>query len=118
MDNEATVLAELMLSAEQLCAILENPQENRLTNADAEELRLKLGQARNAVARLQSRFDQDELKIVGKSVQAEFRLIIVTLSWAVYYCRQTIDRAAYRRFVSIQSGLIGVLTNNAGFGDW
>lgn len=118
MDNDTTVLVELMLNAEQLCAILEKPRDKVPSDRDAEELRLKLGQARNALARLQSRFDRDELRLGNKTVQAEFRLLLVTLSWAVFYCRQTIDRRAYRRLVSLQSGLIGSLTNDAGFGDW
>jgi len=57
--QDTLTLAEVMFHAEQFCCRVEAAfaRHSWLSGEDAEELRLKLGQARNILAELQRSFD-------------------------------------------------------------
>lgn len=115
MSSGAIDLPELMLRAEQICAVLQDVTSNLDRREERDELKLKIGQARNGIARLQSKFENDQLRITDRTVQAEFRVLVANLMWGVFYGRHEIDRRTYRLLVAIEFGLTGLLTREAGF---
>lgn len=108
--ENASDLAALMFHAERFCSYIEVAAlERGVPPADSDELRLKLGQCRNGLARLQSLFNEDKLSIDDASVRAEFRLVLLTLLWTVYYGRTVLDRKPFRHLLLVHAGFSDLL---------
>lgn len=115
MSEDTATLAELMLHADQFCAGVESavkaaPQDH----LKDEELRLKIGQCRNILARLQGFFDLDELNINNASVRADFRYLVMTVLWVAFESRRAIDFKLFRMLVRIESGFTYLLITALG----
>lgn len=115
MDPTGTqTLAELLFHAEQFCLRVDKARDDRaLSSADGEELRLKIGQARNIIAVLQQAFDDDELFVDHAPVRANFRHLIMSLLWVSFYGRDLLDFRTYRMLVMIESSYT-LLLNSRG----
>jgi hypothetical protein len=97
-------LAELLFHAERFCVKVESASNDHvLTPIDRDELRLKIGQARNIAALLQQAYNDDELSLARASVRANYRYLIVSLLWVAFYGRQVLDFRTYRMLVLIES---------------
>jgi hypothetical protein len=112
MDQRSELLAEMMLHAAQFCNQVETFATLLDNKRDLEEFRLKLGQARNMLERLQQTYNEGALEIQTKGVMAEFRQLIIALLWISYYTRQHLDFRLFRRLVSIEAAFTYLLLND------
>ena len=112
MDQTSELLAEMMLHAAQFCNQVETSSTLLEDKRDLEEFRLKLGQARNILERLQQAYNESALDIQNKGVLAEFRQLIIALLWISYYIRQHLDFRLFRRLVSIEAAFTYLLLSD------
>ncbi len=113
MSDDTHTLAELMLHADRLCSRVEGLLNDAAPILEEEQLRLKLGQCRNLLARLQDIFNIDELSIENASVRAEFRLLVMALLWVAFYTRGLIDFKSFRMLVMIEAGFTYLLNGRS-----
>lgn len=110
MSEDTAILSELMLHADQFCGRVESVIKDAPPEAqEEEELRLKVGQCRNLLARLQTAFDRDELNIGNVSVRGEFRQLVMAILWVSFRSRRTMDFKLFRMVVQIESGFTYLL---------
>jgi hypothetical protein len=112
MDQAIELLAEMMLHADQFCSKAEALSQRLPDNADLQELRLKLGQARNTLGRLQHAYNHSALETSSAAAMAEFRQLIIALLWAGYYVREHLDFRTFRMLVSVEAGFTYLLLDN------
>ena len=112
MDQNSELLAEMMLHAAQFCNQAETFSTLLDNKRDLEEFRLKLGQARNMLERLQQTYNESALDMQNKGLMAEFRQLIIALLWMGYYTRQHLDFRLFRRLVSIEAAFTYLLLND------
>jgi hypothetical protein len=114
MSDETALLAEMMLHAEMFCAQIEGRAQDRPRNSEQDELRLKIGQCRGALAQLQTYHDADTLQISNPSVRADFRSLVMSLLWVAFRAGSLVDFKLFRKLVQIESGFTYLLINEAG----
>jgi len=112
MDQNSELLAEMMLHAAQFCNQAETFAALLDNKRDLEEFRLKLGQARNILERLQQTYNESAFDMQKKGLMAEFRQLIIALLWMGYYTRQHLDFRLFRRLVSIEAAFTYLLLND------
>lgn len=110
MPEDSETLAALIFHADTFCSRIESLSDDRVIFApDREELRLKVGQCRNALERLQHEFDADRLRIADASIRAEFRFVLLMLLWAAFYGRRVLDRDAFRHLLLVYAEFTNLL---------
>ena len=109
MDADDALLVELMLQAEVFCNRVEAVAKKSLPHSELEELRLKIGQCRGALAELQRKYEDDQLTITKTTICAEFRNLVMSLLWVNFLARNAVDRRLYRKLVQIESGFTYLL---------
>jgi hypothetical protein len=112
MNQDTELLAEMMLHAAQFCSKTDALSARISDKKELDEFRLKLGQARNILERLQEAYNESVLDIKSKSLTAEFRQLIIVLLWMGYYTRQHLDLRLFRRLVSIEASFTHVLLSD------
>ena len=75
MDQDAELLAEMLLHSAQFCSKAEALSASLSEKQELDEFRLKLGQARNILERLQVAYSDDALDLGNNQAIGEFRLI-------------------------------------------
>lgn len=110
--NETALLAELMLQSELFCSSVESCAAD-LARSEGDELRLKIGQARGALATLQQKYESESLRLDDALVRATFRQLIISLLWVAFGARVG-DRRLYRKLVQIESGFTYLLVIHYG----
>jgi hypothetical protein len=103
MSEDAEILAELMLHAEQFCSKIEAAIKDVAPIPEEKELRIKIGQCRNQFAYLQEVFNDGKLNIENPRVRADFRQLVMALLWIAFYARSAIDFRIFRMLVRIES---------------
>jgi hypothetical protein len=109
MDEETSLLVELMLHAEIFCNEVEAAAKKTLSVEEMCELSLKLSQCRGALGELQTKYESEILRIADPAVCADFRNLITSLLWANFLGRQVITLRLYRKLVQIESGFTYLL---------
>jgi hypothetical protein len=109
MDESGELLAEMLLHSAQFCCKAEALSASLSEERELGEFRLKLGQARNILERLQEAYSGDALDLGNKQAIAEFRQLVITLLWIAFYIRQQLDFRTFRMVVSIEAGLTYLL---------
>ncbi len=108
-DDETSLLLELMLQADVLCNQAEALGKKKLPLAEMHALSLKISQCRGVLGELQNKYEKDALAIRDPAVRADFRNLVISLSWVVFIVRQLIDARFFRKFVQIESGFTYLL---------
>ena len=80
-----------MPQGEMFCGQSESRAQDRPRNSEQDQLRLKIGQCRGALAQLQSYYDADKLKISDLSVRADFRSLVMSLLWVAFRASSLVD---------------------------
>lgn len=111
MSEDTETLAELMLHADQFCSKVEDATKDVAPISEEKELRAKIGQCRTQLAYLQEVFNDGKLSIENPSVRADFRQLVIALSWVAFYARTAIDFRIFRMLVRIQSGFTYLLVS-------
>ena len=111
MNNDTTLLTELMLQAEVFCSRAESFGPIDAQGAKSDELLLKISQCRGAIAQLQSYYEQDLLGVRHPASLAMFRQLVMSLMWVAFYTRSSIDFRLFRTLVQIESSLTFLMIN-------
>ena len=111
MDLNSELLAEMMLHSSQFCNKAEGVSSSLNDRHELDEFRLKLGQARNILERLQVAYNDNVLDPGSERVMAEFRQLVIALLWIAFYIRQHLDFKLFRMIVSIEAGFTYLLVN-------
>jgi hypothetical protein len=111
MNQDTELLAEMMLHSTQFCNKADALSGRISDKQELHEFRSKLGQARNAVERLQQIYNDEGLDIASKTVMEEFRQLVIALLWVGYYVRQFSDFRVFRMLVSIEASFTYLLLN-------
>lgn len=111
MDESSETLAEMMLHASQFCSRVEGLGDLLTDKQEKDEFRLKLGQARNTLERLQEAYNYTSLDLRNQSTAAEFRQLIISLLWAAFYVRKHLDFRLFRMIVSVEAAFTHLLLN-------
>jgi len=107
--QDTELLAEMMLHSAQFCNRAD-PLSKRISDKlDLDQFRLKLGQARNILERLQQKYNDEELDVSSRTVMEEFRQLVIALLWIGYYVRQFSDFRLFRMLVSIEASFTYLL---------
>ena len=114
MSEDTDILSELMLSSERFCRSVEKKLPDLGSIEASKEARIKIGQCRNILARLQSFFDEDELSIAEAKVRGDTRFLIMAMMWVAYHARNVIDFKTFRMVVMAESAFTFLLTKYAG----
>jgi len=109
MDEETSLLVELMLQAEMFCASVEALGKKSLCFDDMYPLSLKISQCRGVLAYLQDKYDNDQLAVYDPAICQDFRVLVMSLLWVNFLGRELIDFRLFRKLVQIESGLTYVL---------
>lgn len=109
MNDAIALLSEMMLQAEVFCSAVADRATDLPRNEEQDELRLKIGQCRGGIARLQALYDGDCLKIENAEVRAEFRQLILALLWVAFRARGVVDFKLFRKVVQIEAGFTYLL---------
>ena len=109
MNADDLLLVELMLQADLFCNQTEAAAKKKLPAAEMKELRLKISQCRGALAELQEKYENDQLSIANTAVCADFRNLLISLQWAGFLARGSLDRRLFRKLVQIESGFTYLL---------
>jgi hypothetical protein len=109
MNPDTALLAEMMLHSTQFCSKADTLSARIGDKKELDEFRLKLGQARNIVERLQEIYNDEGLDIDSKTVMEEFRQLVIALLWVGYYVRQFSDFRLFRMLVSIEASFTYLL---------
>jgi hypothetical protein len=109
MDESGELLAEMLLHSAQFCSKAEVLSASLGEKQELDEFRLKLGQARNILERLQVAYSDDALDLGNKQAIGEFRQLVIALLWIAFYIRQQLDFRTFRMVVSIEAGLTYLL---------
>lgn len=109
MNQDSELLAEMMLHTAQFCSKADVLSTRIADKKELAEFRLKLGQARNIVERLQQSYNDDQLDVSSKIVMEEFRQLVIALLWVGYYVRQFSDFRLFRMLVSIEASFTYLL---------
>jgi hypothetical protein len=109
MNQDTELLAEVMLHSAQFCSKADALSARISDKKELDEFRLKLGQARNIVQRLQQSYNDDRLDASSKTVMEEFRQLVIALLWVGYYVRQFSDFRLFRMLVSIEASFTYLL---------
>ncbi len=109
MDDESSLLAEMMLQAEVFCSRVETGANDLPEMPDRDELRLKLGQCRGFLAQLQERYDEDKLEMSNPLTAATFRQVVMSLMWVTFRAGRLVDYKLFRKLVQIESGFTYLL---------
>jgi hypothetical protein len=104
MDDETSLLAELMLQAEMFCSGLDSSADDMAKLPDGDEFRLKISQCRGFLSQLQERYDEDKLDIDDPLTTATFRQLIMCLMWVAFRAGGFVDYKLFRKLVQIESG--------------
>ena len=114
MEEDAALLAEMMLQAEVFCAQVEGRLKTTEATFNGEELRLKISQCRGALLRLQEFYDDEKLTITNSSVRADFRHLVMALLWVGFRGGLLVDFKLFRKLVQIESGFTYLLLRELG----
>ena len=109
MHQDTELLAEMMLHSAQFCNRAESLSKGINEKADLDQFRLKLGQARNILERLQQKYNDEALDVSSKTVMEKFRQLIIALLWIGYYVREFTDFRLFRMLVSIEASFTYLL---------
>lgn len=109
MDEETSLLIELMLQAELFCATVEALGKKKLSLADMHALSLKISQCRSVLANLQDKYDNDELTVGDPAICADFRNLVMSLLWVNFLAQGLIDFRLFRKLVQIESSFTYLL---------
>ena len=113
MDQDAELLAEMLLHSAQFCSKAEALSASLSEKQELDEFRLKLGQARNILERLQVAYSDDALDLGNNQAIGEFRQLVIALLWIAFYIRQQLDFRTFRMVVSIEAGLTYLLVTRS-----
>jgi hypothetical protein len=102
-----------MLRSELFCSSIENRLHDLGPTEAFKEARLKIAQCRNALANLQSFFNEDELTIANGKVRADTRFLIMGMMWVAYHARDAMDFKTFRMVVLVESAFTFLLITYA-----
>ena len=111
MRDDIPLLAEMMLHAELFCAQIETATKKSARCEEQDELLLKIGQCRGALAQLQTHYDEESLTIDNATVCADFRHLVMGLMWVAFRARESVDFKLFRKLVQIESNFTYLLIN-------
>ena len=114
-DDEAALLPELLLQSELICSSLEARIQDMPQGRDLDELRFKISQCRGTLSELQSLFDNGQLLLSHRPTAANFRQLVISLMWVLFYARTSVDFRLFRKLVGIESTLTFLLINEIPF---
>jgi hypothetical protein len=114
-DDEAALLPELLLQSELICSSLEARIQDMPPGRDLDELRFKISQCRGTLSELQSLFDNGQLLLSHRPTAANFRQLVMSLMWVLFYARTSVDFRLFRKLVAIESTLTFLLINEIPF---
>jgi len=109
MNQETELLAEMMLHSAQFCSKTDALSARITNKKELGEFRLKLGQARNILERLQQSYNDEALDVSSKTVMEEFRQLVIALFWVGYYVREFSDFRLFRMLISIEASFTYLL---------
>ncbi|HEY1583699.1 MAG TPA: hypothetical protein VGF73_11435 [Chthoniobacterales bacterium] len=109
MDEQDSLLLELMLQAEVFCSQVEAAAKKTLSIPEMCELSLKISQCRGALYHLQDKYESDQLTITDSTVCADFRQLMMAILWVNFLGSAVIDARLYRKLVQIESGFTYLL---------
>jgi hypothetical protein len=112
--DDTALLSEMMLQSEVFCNEIAWRTEDTPPTSEKEELRLRLGQCRGALAQLQTYHNANLLKISEPLVRADFRTLVISLLWLAFRAAPQIDFKLYRKLIQIESGFTYLLNIEAG----
>lgn len=113
VEGEVLTLSEIMFRAEQFCALIETRSAGHLAKENEDRLRLKIGECRNLLAELQKLYNEDQLTLANGFVKAQFRFLIMALTWVLFEARDVIDHKTCRMLVSMESTFTFLLIGRA-----
>ena len=102
-----------MLRSELFCSSVEKKLPDLGSSEASKEARVKIGQCRNVLARLQSFFDEDELTIANAEVRADTRFLVMGMMWVAYHARNVVDFKTFRMVVMVESAFTFLLVTYA-----
>jgi len=114
-DDEAALLPELLLQSELICSSLEARIQDMPQGRDLDELRFKISQCRGTLSELQSLFNNGQLLLSHRPTAANFRQLVISLMWVLFYARTSVDFRLFRKLVGIESTLTFLLINEIPF---
>lgn len=103
MRNDTDTLEALMLRSDLFCCSVERKLAALPPCNAFEEARLKIGQCRGVLTRLQSLFEEDKLSIGNATVRAHTRHLIMAMMWVAHHARTVVDYKTFRMLVIIES---------------
>ena len=80
-----------------------------LTRVELHILRLKNRQWRGDLPELQHKYEDDKLTLANSAICAAVRSALISLLWANFLGRGSVDRKLFRKLVQIESGFTYLL---------